>query len=80
MPPRGKQHPHQTAEVPLGSGDVPDPPGKGGQAAQNSEEAAPYLNVNGVRSPSDEPVRGATRADEQTKAGVPADRKGDANR
>jgi hypothetical protein len=29
-PPRSKEHPKQTAEVPLGSGDRPEPPGAGG--------------------------------------------------
>lgn len=32
------QHPHQTAEVPLGSGDRPDPPGKGGLGPQDAQE------------------------------------------
>lgn len=76
MPPRGNQHPHQTAEVPLGSGDMPELPGQGGQAAQNAEEAAPYLNVNGVRSPGDEPVRGAGEATARTEGDTRADRKG----
>lgn len=77
MPSRGNQHPHQTAEVPLGSGDMPELPGQGGQAAQNAEEAAPYLNLNGVRSPDDEPVRGAGEASARTEGGTRADRKGD---
>ncbi|KND56489.1 hypothetical protein BVER_05357 [Candidatus Burkholderia verschuerenii] len=29
------QHPHQTAEVPYGSGNRPEPSGKGGMEAQN---------------------------------------------
>lgn len=80
MPPRGNQHPHQTAEVPLGSGDVPEVPGQGGQAAQNSEEAAPYLNVKGVKSPDDEPVRGAGEARERPEGGTRGGREDDANR
>jgi len=31
------QQPEQTAEVPLGSGNRPEPPGKGGQGAQVSD-------------------------------------------
>ncbi len=35
-PPRSNPHPKQTAEVPLGSGDRPEPPGAGGSPSHNS--------------------------------------------
>jgi hypothetical protein len=33
------QHPHQTAEVPYGSGDRPEPSGKGGMESQAPDDA-----------------------------------------
>lgn len=33
-PPRSNERPHQTAEVPLGSGGHPEPPGGGGRPSQ----------------------------------------------
>ncbi|SAK46644.1 hypothetical protein AWB82_00918 [Caballeronia glebae] len=35
------QHPHQTAEVPYGSGNEPELPGKGGLDAQNADLSDP---------------------------------------
>ncbi|WP_176055293.1 hypothetical protein [Paraburkholderia caribensis] len=35
-PPRSNPHPKQTAEVPLGSGDRPEPPGTGGHPSHSS--------------------------------------------
>lgn len=35
------QRPHQTAEVPYGSGDAPEIPGKGGLDAQNADQPDP---------------------------------------
>ena len=35
------QHPHQTAEVPYGSGDRPEPAGKGGMESHQPDERDP---------------------------------------
>jgi hypothetical protein len=36
--PRSNEHPKQTAEVPLGTGDHAEPPGGGGRPAQRREK------------------------------------------
>ena len=38
-PPRSDERPEQTAEVPLGTGSRPEPPGGGGRPAQQRESA-----------------------------------------
>ena len=45
------QHPHQTAEVPYGSGNDPEIAGKGGVDPQSAGEVAPISN------PHTEPLR-----------------------
>ena len=41
---RLEQDPHQTAEVPLGSGDRPEPAGMGGQGPQTGQDVPPRAN------------------------------------
>ena len=48
------QHPHQTAEVPYGSGNEPEIAGKGGLDAQNAENTDQGKPAN----PHTEPIRG----------------------
>ena len=49
------QHPHQTAEVPYGSGNEPEIAGKGGLDAQNADESDQAAPVNTHTEPLKRP-------------------------